>query len=333
LIVGDTEPASESIASQSAHFPDSADQDPKALARVASDHAERVTLVGFSGNQKDEATSKKLSHFATPEPISQRGTHQGAKSSKELSHDLAASEPSLPDSMVESQVFVGTQGSTSEVRLGTSPGATSVSGIDGPTITVRGSDVSTSTGVGNDSNTLISAEIVDQDGERQFYLENAQAQILSSAPTAIIVDEVALKKRRKRLVIGGLLLLVAVGVGGLVAGLFATNSTSGNVNGAVSIMPSTSLIPSESPSLTPSAAPTIFSDECIDARVVGSLPFFEPSGRSDLAAELGDDSQALACSLLSGFDRGVWYQIEGDGNCLSASSLLPLKEIAVNCFV
>jgi hypothetical protein len=149
------------------------------LARAAPDHAECVTIVGFSGSQKeDAATSKELSHFATTEPV-QLGTNQGARSSKELSHDLATSQPSaLPDSAEESQVFMQSQNSTNEVSIGTSPGATSV--WSHRYCTVQGSDLST-IAVENDA-TLISAEVVEQDEERQLHLENAQARVLSSAP-------------------------------------------------------------------------------------------------------------------------------------------------------
>ena len=120
---------------------------------------------------------------------------------------------------------------------------------------------------------------------------------------ATIVDEAAQKKHRRRFMIGVLLLLIAVGVGGLMAGLFTNKSSRGK--SFETSMSSMSPVPSEEPSLSPSAAPTICSDECADARFIGRFPFFESSGRTDLAAEMGDDSQAMACPLLSGFDRGT----------------------------
>lgn len=109
------------------------------------------------------------------------------------------------------------------------------------------------------------------------------------------------------------------------AGVFdapsSSNAGGNDVGSTASSSPSASQIPSEAQSRAPSVAPTLVSDRCTGARtLIVTFPFVDSSGQYELAAELGDGSQATVCSLGCSFDRGLWYRIEGIGSCMRATT-------------
>jgi hypothetical protein len=58
-------------------------------------------------------------------------------------------------------------------------------------------------------------------------------------------------------------------------------------------------------------------DFCMDAAQVG-FPFVK-SASNALATGEGFESPALSCSVIDGFSKTLWYEVVGDGSCLSAS--------------
>jgi hypothetical protein len=58
-------------------------------------------------------------------------------------------------------------------------------------------------------------------------------------------------------------------------------------------------------------------DRCQDAAQV-DFPFVE-SASNALATGEGYDSPALSCSAIDGMSKTLWYEVVGDGSCLSAS--------------
>lgn len=212
------------------------------------------------------------------------------------------------------------------------PGAFAVAGINGDTVEeydsviiserdAQSHVIPAEPGSTTTDEIMIDAQLVDPEAERQQYIHDAEAQIrediLAQAAEAELIDPEIKKRRRRRRCAIGIALLIAVGVGGLMAGLFSNRSSSAEL--PPTMAPSHSVSPSYQPTFAPSAAPTVFHDECQDAEVVNSLPFFD-SGGTALAQELGDDNPALVCPNISGFDRGVWRRVEGTGKCLSASA-------------
>ena len=189
------------------------------------------------------------------------------------------------------------------------PGAYRISGVNGGDEDMYGdSDRPRNDG---DDDVLLDADLVDPDAERQEALKeilrtSVEAQALS-------VDE--LRKRRRRWYFGGCCMLVLVAVGASLGGYYGSRSDPLELPPTVA--PTVSMAPSVSPSSVPSSTPTLFHELCEKARTIESLPYFH-SGTTGQTSELGDASPALSCPLISSFDRGVWFAVNGTGGCMSA---------------
>jgi hypothetical protein len=59
-------------------------------------------------------------------------------------------------------------------------------------------------------------------------------------------------------------------------------------------------------------------DNCVSATAVEALPFVD-FGSTLLATEEGFDSAATSCSVVDGSAKTLWYELIGDGSCVSAS--------------
>jgi hypothetical protein len=59
-------------------------------------------------------------------------------------------------------------------------------------------------------------------------------------------------------------------------------------------------------------------DNCLSATAVEALPFVE-FGSNKFATEEGYASPALNCSVIDGSAKTLWYELIGDGSCVSAS--------------
>jgi hypothetical protein len=59
-------------------------------------------------------------------------------------------------------------------------------------------------------------------------------------------------------------------------------------------------------------------DNCVSATAVEALPFVD-FGSNLLATEEGFDSAASSCSAVDGSAKTLWYELIGDGSCVSAS--------------
>jgi hypothetical protein len=59
-------------------------------------------------------------------------------------------------------------------------------------------------------------------------------------------------------------------------------------------------------------------DNCVSATAVEALPFVD-FGSNLLATEEGFDSAATSCSVVDGSAKTLWYELIGDGSCVSAS--------------